>query len=326
MDVAEAIEEYLAATQPHLGARTHENYAHHLRAFSAWLASREKKVTLELLNDRVIGEFADHVRKTHRSSVPGKAFSTHTLASYIRTIKIFLRWCLEDDIYGEVLKESQIRKIKLPRQEKFIKEVFTDEQLSKMRKACDREMSDHLKMRAQCILELLCCTGIRAAELCTLTIQDVHLDPAKGYIKVHGKGNKWREVPLINLGHQYKYGDHPAIDHKVRRLLQQYKNRYRADAAGDAPFFISRIQAEPLGIAGLEQILNRLQYQAEIDEISCNPHRFRHTFASRFMQVIGDIYLLSKILGHSKVAVTEEYLKSISGTQVRLSVLRRMHG
>ena len=195
-----------------------------------------------------------------------------------------------------------------------------------MRSACEKEATDHLKLRARCMFELLCCTGIRANELVTLKIQEVHLDPAKGYIKVHGKGNKWREVPLINLGHEYKPGEHPKIDHKTRRLLKLYKDRYRPDAAGDVPFFVSRILSEPIGVDGLAQVLDRLQYQAEIDEISCNPHRFRHTFAARFMMAIGDVYLLSKIMGHSSVSITEEYLKSISGTQIRLALLKRMNG
>ncbi len=318
MDVEEATQEYLA-TLKRLQPKTVKGYEQRLSVFCSWVNTTNKKkvadhlkqIQLEQVNVSVVDHFVQHLQTHHASNKAGVGtLSTYTLAGYVRVIKSFLNWCLVDEEYSQYVKESAVKRIKLPKVVKVIIETFSEDQIVALRKSCKREHSDHLRLRDECILSLLLSTGIRAFELCQLTIGNTHLDPRESYIKVFGKGQKWREVPL---------------DDKCRRLLKLYKQRYRHDADAPDPLIVGRSDQKSLTVSGLEKIIRRLGEWATIEGVRCSPHTFRHTFAVTFMKQIGDIYLLSKMMGHSSVRVTEDYLKSFSGKEVRLSLLKRMN-
>jgi integrase/recombinase XerD len=74
---------------------------------------------------------------------------------------------------------------------------------------------------------------------------------------------------------------------------------------------------ESLSESALAQIIDRLGRQAGIEGVRCSPHTFRHTFATLFMRASNDIFRLSKLLGHSSVKITEQYLKSFSQQDAR---------
>src|SRR6266567_4058826 len=316
MDIEEACQEYLA-TLKRLRPLTVKGYEQRLNVFCQWIDEANKKkvidhlkkITLETVNVYVVDNFVEHLKIYHKSHKAGQEVSSHTLAGYVRVIKCFLNWCMDDEEYSQYVKLSTVRRIKLPKLEQKIIEVFSDEQLSALRKACKQEYNVHLQLRDECIVSLLITTGLRAFELCELTIENTRLDPKESYVKVLGKGSKWREVPM---------------DDRTRRLLKIYKSRYRSEAAPGDTFFVGRAEARPLTVSGLEKIIARLGEWAGITGVRCSPHTFRHTFAVTFMKAIGDIYLLSKLMGHSSVRVTEEYLKSFTGKEVRLSLLKRM--
>ncbi len=317
----QAITDYLKSTK-RLTPRTRKGYAQRLLVFASW-CKEQGLVELGSIKASGVDDFVEHLRDQHTSSYHHKKMiSTYTMAGYVRCIRVFLHWCQEDETYSQYLTDSVIRKIKLPKREQFVIETFSDAQLEALCKASDQEYNEHLRLRAKCVLGLLLCTGIRASELCTLKIKDAHLEGNAPYILVHGKGNKWRECLLIDLSQTGK----PQIDRQTQELLQQYKARYRAKASPTATFFVGRIEGESFGTEGLEKMMDRLCQWSGITGVRCSPHTFRHTFAARFMQVISDIYLLSKTLGHGDVKTTEQYLKSISGLEVRLALLRRVNG
>jgi integrase/recombinase XerD len=83
--------------------------------------------------------------------------------------------------------------------------------------------------------------------------------------------------------------------------------------------FLSRY-GKPLGKRGVEAIVERIRDAAGIADVRCSPHTFRHSFAVAYLEQGGDIYKLSKELGHGKVHVTEEYIKTLP-----LSVSRQDH-
>lgn len=77
---------------------------------------------------------------------------------------------------------------------------------------------------------------------------------------------------------------------------------------------------QPLTISGLERIIYRLGKWAKVKGMRCSPHTFRNTFAVNYLKATGDIYKLSRIMGHSGVDVTEGYLKTVKNKEVRNSV------
>src|SRR5258708_31591099 len=136
----------------------------------------------------------------------------------------------------------------MPKIDQKVIEVFTVEQLKALFLVCEREYTPVLSARDKAILSVLLDTGIRASELCGLTLDCVHLTVEEGYLKVMGKGRKEREVGL---------GD------KARAALHKYMVRLRPKTSGHNEVFLSRFNA-PLTVNGLDQALYRLADWAHI--------------------------------------------------------------
>ncbi len=304
MDVSEALADYLVAIK-HLAKRTQIVYRQKLTVFAQWCSLQG--VQLEQVNHRKVQAFLDWLKTNHRSHKAGvNEISSRTVANYVRNIHTLLYWCLEDEEYNRFVKLQTIKGIKMPRTEQTIKQVFTDEEVEALFTACQHESKTHeYQLRDTAILALLLDCGLRAAELRTLTIGNVTFArdiKEDSYIMVHGKGNKWREIPL---------GD------KARRSLHRYMRQYRKGAKKTDMVFLSRHGGQ-LSHEALKDIVLRLKDVSTLArDVQVNPHKFRHSFAARYMAKGGDVYDLSHVLGHSSVAITEGYLKSLSAKAVR---------
>ncbi len=311
MDVTEAIEEYLGSIT-RLETGTRAGYEQRLGVFTTWCT--EQGIPLEQVRAKVVDRFVAHLTETHRSHA-GDPLSSYTVAGYVRCILAFMHWCVEDEQFSEYVNASAVRRVKLPKITQKIIAVFTDAHIEALLRAAQHEYNLYLQERAITIMKLLLATGIRAQELCTLKIMNCHTrpntlkNPAESYLKVMGKGKKEREIPL---------------DEDVRRSLAHFIRVYRAKARPGDVVFVGRTESAPMTVDGLESMLKRLQAWAGIsdDEVRVSPHTFRHTFAARFILAGGSIYHLSRLLGHGEVSTTEHYLASISGTQIRLSLVK----
>ncbi len=306
MDVTVASLEYLAAKRARLRPGSLVWYRSRLAVFSAWCEAHG--VSLEQVKARVIGEFIDYVRQTRIPRKAGAPLSSCTTQGYVTVIKAFLAFCADDEEYSEFVKFATVRRIPLPKRTELIIDIFTDAQVAALIDASKHNYSDHLRERDACIVAVLTGTGIRADELCKLTIGNTHMDPRDSYIKVEGKGRKQREVPL---------------DDRTRRRLAKYLRHFRDGAKPGAPVFVDRTGKLPIKNSALERIFQRLGEWANIEGVRCSPHTCRHYFAARFWQQHQDIYALSRILGHASVGVTEDYLRSLSGVDVRIALQQR---
>ncbi|HEX9503837.1 MAG TPA: tyrosine-type recombinase/integrase [Patescibacteria group bacterium] len=318
--VQEVTQEYLSS--PHvrkLSPRTQEEYQQELGVFSDWCSCRQicnekgkreviagEGLMLHQIDQHAVQFFLEHLQVTHKPTKKSE-LSTYTLAGYVRVIKSFLNWCLQDEQYGCCTSSVVIQRIENPKVIEVIIETFSPEQIQALFKACDKEESEHLQMRDKAILAVLLDCGLRATELITLTIGNISLDTKDAYVRVLGKGNKWGEV---GLGEQ------------SRRYVHKYVRMFRISTIGkqiplqDALVFVNRY-GEQLTKSGLWRIVDRLGDWAKIEGVRCSPHTFRHTYARMFMQNGGDIYKLSKLLRHSSVSVTEQYLKSLQQSEAR---------
>lgn len=320
--VREAVDAYLR-TIKHLLPTTQQEYRHELLVFSAWC--HQENVLLHQIDSAVIGDFVEHVRATHK---PGKAnrteLSTYTLASYVRVVKGFLSWCVQHEEYEKSVKATHVARIKLPHIEETIIETFTQADIEALFDACHREESEHLQVRDTAIVSLLLDTGIRANELCTLTIGNTHLDPKDAYIRIFGKGHNWGEVGLgdksrIAVGKYIRRFREPTIEHEVEQsrpnlLPRQYKQAVQEEMQ-KARLFVNRY-GEQLTKSGLYRMVDRLGDWANIKGVRCSPHTFRHTFARMVYLECNDIYRVSKLLRHKDIQTTVEYLKSLTQSEV----------
>jgi integrase/recombinase XerD len=303
MDVPEALIDYLADIK-HLAKQTQVVYRQKLTVFSEWCTVQG--VSLEQVNNRKVQAFLDWLKANHTSHKTGvDEISSRTANNYVTNIRTLLHWCLDDEEYSQYVKLQVVRGIKMPRTEQTIKQVFTDEEIEALFAAAQKNPMHQYKLRDTAILALLLDCGLRAEELRTLTVGNVTLArdvQEDSYVKVMGKGRKEREIPL---------GD------RARRALNRYMRQYRKGVKGSEPVFLSRYGGQ-MSHEALKDVLLRLRDGSTLlKDVQINPHKFRHSFAARYMANGGDAWDLSRIMGHSSVAITEGYLKSLSAKSVR---------
>lgn len=231
----------------------------------------------------------------------GKSITSDTVHGHAKVIKLFLSWCAQDEEFSEYVKARTVKLISLPKVEAKVIETFTLDQIKALFSVCQNEYTPTLVKRDTAILSLLLDTGVRASELCGLTLERVFISKEESYIKVLGKGKKEREIGL---------GD------KARAELHRYIRQYRKGARSDEPVFLSRFN-EPLTINGLDQLLYRLRDWARLGGIKAGAHKFRHTFAVNYLLNGGDVYKLSRLMGHTSVSTTERYVRSMKQRDAR---------
>ncbi len=157
-----------------------------------------------------------------------------------------------------------------------------------------------LAARDKAIVSVLLDTGVRANELCTLTLGRTNFSLTDAHIIVLGKGRKQREVGLGN---------------KSRLALHRYIYQFRPRVESEAVFLTRH--STPLHPDGLAQMLIKLRNRSSLS-FHIHPHKFRHTFAYMYMREgAGDVLRLSRLLGHSSVLVTENYLKVFDSRDAR---------
>lgn len=295
MDVREAVEEFLHAKLP-LSRATQRGYRIRLKSFVAWC--EEQGLQLEALNARHIRTFVDAI--SQRKGITGGPIKSSTVRLYALTVKIFLSWCAQEDDFEESISPKMLARVQLPKEEQTVIETFTPEQLEALLRATEKQP---FAIRDKAIVSVLIDTGVRAGELVGLTLSCVWLDTEDSYIKVTGKGRKQREVPLGRT---------------ARIALRRYITRYRQKPKNkaDQHVFLSRT-CEPLTISGLEQIIEQLAEHARIRGVRCSPHTFRHTFACSYLLNGGDLYKLSRLLGHASLQISGRYLGAVKAKQAR---------
>lgn len=159
-----------------------------------------------------------------------------------------------------------------------------------------------MQLRDQAILALLLDTGLRADELCALRVGDVRLNEGFVFVK-QGKGDKQREVGPLGL--------------ETQRTVRRYLRGREMDRDD---WLLKGRHHTQLTSSGLDRILYRLRDWAgsgHFDGVRVSAHTFRHTFAVNFMRQSSDIYALSLLLGHSSVAVTQNYLRDFQQREAR---------
>ena len=138
-------------------------------------------------------------------------------------------------------------------------------------------------------VQILLGTGMRASELCALTLEDVEDDDDGSFLKVRrGKGAKFRRVP---------------ISRNLQRELSRYLNRGRPDTQTDALLVVGDGRA--VSVECVSRMLQRLKKSVGF---RVHAHKFRHTFASEYLKRGGEIERLRRILGHSSYAMVMRYV------------------
>jgi len=309
MEVKKALEEYRFAILEN-SAKTQEWYMQKLGVFADWCANEQ--LLLENVRVADVRRFI-HTVSTQTNPRTGKPLSSYTIHGYAQVIKGFLNWCAKEDGLENLVSSRVPKRIDMPKVDEKVIEILTPEHIKALFAACEKEYNYILTCRDKAIISVLLDTGIRASELINLTLNCCFLEPYDAYLKVFGKGRKEREVGL---------GKH------ARTALHRYITRYRKGPKEETHVFLNR-SGRQLTVSGLDRILLRLKEWARITNIRVSPHTMRHTYAVIYLLNGGDVYVLSRLMGHYRVEVTETYLKAVKGRQARkqgASVLDTLKG
>jgi len=297
MRVRDAVEQYQYAIL-HLSDQTQKWSMGRLKFFALWCESQHLEI--EQIKVPALRRYLEHLQtKPHHRT--GKHLSSYTVHGHMRVIRTFLNWCTQEDELEDLVSEKVPRKMTMPRVDEKVIETFTPEQIKALLAACDQEVSQVWRVRDRAILSVLIDTGIRAGELCSLMLDNIDLDPRDPYIKVMGKGRKEREVPLGN---------------KALTALHKYIRRYREAPKEEKHVFLSKGN-RAFTVSGLVQVIERLAAWAHIEGVHC--HKFRHTYAITYLKNDGDVYKLSRLLGHASIQITTDvYLRAFKARDARM--------
>src|SRR5215467_3266996 len=197
----------------------------------------------------------------------------------------------------EAISKNPALRLQKPSGPKRVKVTFTHDHLNALFAACD--LSHPLGFRDYTLMLVLLDTGIRVAELCGLRLESVR----EGYLVIFGKGRKEREV---------------GISPTTSKYLWKYVNQYRLSADDSIVALFTGFGGKPLRPSGVTKLIHRVGEAAGIDDVAVTPHKFRHTFARTWLERGGELYSLSRLMGHSSVKVTEIYLEDFQSRQARL--------
>ena len=202
--------------------------------------------------------------------------SNVTIDNVRRNISSFFSWLEEEDY---ILK-SPMKRIHKIKTKTVVKNTISDEGIEKLRDHC-RERRD------LAIIDLLYSTGIRVGELVNLNIDDVDLEGRE--CVVYGKGGKERRV----------YFDAKAKVHLKEYIENRCDDNEALFVTLDAPY-------DRLKISGVEIRLRNLGRQLNLEKI--HPHKFRRSMATRAIDKGMPIEQVQKILGHSQIDTTMQYV------------------
>ena len=222
-----------------------------------------------------------HVVREWMSSLHQKGNKPATVSVRYRSLNRFFNWCVSE----EERKDNPMDRIDPPRVPDTIQPYYSPQDVEKVIKAITPDNSYHLRDKA--LLLTLYDTGVRAAELCGMLVND--LDWREQTITVTGKADKQRKV---------------SIGRKTAQAIERYLRRRRVDSEW---LWIGNNES-PLGLSGLRMMLNRRFNKVGITFKGA--HGFRRGFAMEYLASGGQQGDLKELGGWENYAMVSRYAKA----------------
>jgi len=261
------------ATERNVSGHTLDAYCSDLEQFREFLRQeRGADAGAEAVDHLLIRRYLALLHKTHKKSSIGRKLAA---------IRAFFRYLLR---LGKVAK-NPAELVATPKKEKRVPFHLTIDEVIALVEAPSG--SDILPLRDRVILETLYSCGIRVSELTGLNLADLDLE--EGLVRVLGKGNKERIVPLGSY---------------ARKAVAPYLAA-RGNPPSDAPLLVNarggRLSSRSVGRI-IDKYILKL---ATVKKIS--PHTLRHTFATHLLEGGADLRAIQELLGHASLSTTQKY-------------------
>lgn len=212
--------------------------------------------------------------------------ATRSQARLISALKTFFGFLLDE----RVITTDPTELLRAPKMGRKIPEVLTYVEIRELMGQCDLSLDHGLRDRA--LLEVLYACGLRVTEAITLRLSNLYLD--QGFIRVTGKGNKERIVPIGG----------EAIKH-LAFYLEYVRKVLPITPAAENIVFLNRRGG---GLSRISAFNAVKKYAAAAGiEKNVSPHTFRHSFATHLIEGGADLRAVQEMLGHESILTTEIY-------------------
>lgn len=208
-------------------------------------------------------------------------------ARIISGLKSFFSWL----IFEDYRTDNPMELIETPKIGRKLPDTLSVEEIDRMITAIDLSSNEGERNRA--IIETIYGCGLRVSELVTLKISDLFFD--EGFIKITGKGNKQRFVPIGNLTQKY-----------IELYQNTVRNHLVIQKGHEDTLFLNR-RGKQLTRAMIFTIIKNLAVAINLNK-TISPHTLRHSFATHLLENGADLRSIQLMLGHESITTTEIYV------------------
>ncbi len=212
--------------------------------------------------------------------------SNASQARMISGLRSFFKYCLIE----EIVKIDPAALLEAPKSMRKLPDTLSFEEIEQIIAAIDLSKPEGERNKA--IIETLYSCGLRVSELVNLKISNLHIDV--GYIRVTGKGNKERLIPIGKDAVKY-----------ITLYKDNIRNHIVIKKGEEDLLFLNR-RGSRLSRIMIFLILKELAKKAGITK-SISPHTFRHSFATHLVEGGADLRAVQEMLGHESITTTEIY-------------------
>jgi integrase/recombinase XerD len=248
-----------------------------LTDFAGW-CTRQRKITSA--RDATLPIISEYLAEKKRSGL-----SAASIKLIVVALKIFFRFLTGK---GEIERDPA-EALSLPRIERYLPETLNELQVEQLIDAINTEAP--LGSRDRAMIELLYASGLRISELASARLENFH--PEEGMIRVLGKGNKTRIVPVGRKACE-----------ALARYLSTERSKLVKRRSGSEIFLSER--GTKLTTARIWQIVKKNARLAGLEK-NIYPHLLRHSFATHLLSNGADLRIIQEMLGHADISTTQVY-------------------
>lgn len=273
-----------------------ENYANYLRfeknasentikAYVSDLQKLQDFAEQNLMNITPITISYEHLQE-FLYQVSKINYSERTQARWISSIKGFFGFLLED----ELREDNPSALLETPKLGLYLPDTLSLEEIEKLISAT--EENTDLAKRNRCMIEVLYGCGLRVSELTELQISNINFK--ENYLKIQGKGDKVRFVPLADYTADF-----------IKNYINNIRSKQKINPKHSDILFLNSRGAQisrQMVFLIIKEIVRKAGIQKNI-----SPHTFRHSFATHLLQNGADLRFIQEMLGHSSITTTEIY-------------------
>lgn len=260
-----------------------DNYAYDIQKLISFLEVSEKDITPISINHHTITDFIYHI---------SKEVKPRSQARIISGLRSFFNYL----IFENYRKDNPVEQIEAPRLGRKLPDTLSTKDIDNLIAAIDltKEFNGvRIGERDKVMIETLYSCGLRVSELTGLKLSDLFFE--EGFIKVTGKGNKERFIP-INQGSQKM----------IERYIREVRSHINIKPEFKDTLFLNN-RGSALTRAMVFTIIKNLAKDINLNK-TISPHTFRHSFATHLLENGADLRAIQLMLGHESITTTEIYM------------------